>query len=260
MAGPKAEWNSADYLKFSSERTQPAIDLAARVPLRHPARVVDIGCGPGNSTAVLRRRFPEAAILGVDNSENMVEAAKKEHPDLAFALCDVTGELPFPPASFDLCFSNACLQWVPGHPGLLRRLMGLLRPGGVLAVQIPMNQEEPIHRIIGRLAAGEKWGPKFPQPRIFYSLTPEGYYDLLTQISSSFELWQTTYFHKMPSHAAILDWYRSTGLRPYLSALPEAERPEFERDVYEEVVRAYPARQNGDVIFRFPRFFFLAVK
>lgn len=256
-----AEWNAAQYLRFETERTQPAIDLAARIPLEQAAKILDVGCGPGNSTAVLARRFPKAEILGVDNAASMIQAARERQPTLSFALCDASGEdLEALDTDYDVVFSNACIQWIPDHPALLRRMLARLRPGGVLAVQTPMNYEEPVHRIIAEVCAKDKWQGKIGNPRIFYNLKPEEYADCLAGLASDYTLWQTTYYHRMASHQAILEWYRATGLRPYLQALSEADRPVFEKEIYDEVVAAYPQQANGEILFRFPRLFFLAVK
>ena len=129
-----------------------------------------------------------------------------------------------------------------------------------MAVQTPMNYEEPIHRIIATLAESGQWKEKIGNPRIFYNLTPGGYFDLLSDISSDFTLWNTTYFHRMPSHESIMEWYKGTGLRPYLNALEGQDREDFERQVFHEVSKAYPKQKNGEIIFRFPRLFFMAVK
>lgn len=219
-----SSWDAAQYLKFGAQRTQPSRDLAARIPLEQPRKIIDIGCGPGNSTEVLRQRFPQADILGVDSSPEMIRAAAQ------------------------------------AHPKLLREMMQLLRPGGILAVQIPINQKEPIHQIIQALAAGEKWKAHFPSPRIFYQLTVSEYYDLLGEITDSFELWETVYMHAMLSHDAIMEWYRGTGLRPYLAALTPELQQEFEKDVLDGVKQAYPVQKDGSVIFPFPRLFFLGVR
>lgn len=255
-----ADWNSAGYLKFVNERTQPAVDLINRIDKENPLKIIDIGCGPGNSTEVLAKRFPNAKILGADNSPNMIEAAEKKYPNLQFVLCDASKDLISLDNDFDIVFSNACIQWIPNHNELLKNMMGLLRQGGVLAVQTPMNYNEPIHQIIGEVSASEKWASRFPNKRIFYNLSQSGYYDLLSDISADFVLWQTTYFHKMKSHGDIMEWYRSTGLRPYLDVLSEDDKHEFERDVYDKLTAAYPKQKNGEIIFRFPRFFFIANK
>lgn len=254
------QWDSSQYLKFKSQRTQPAIDLAERIGLDAPADILDLGCGPGNSTEILARRYPNAHILVIDNSPDMIQAAKAAYPGGEFCLCDAGRELSSLGHTFDVVFSNACLQWIPDHPALLRNMMALLKPGGVLAVQIPMNQQEPIHQIISDLAASPRWKDHFPSPRVFYTLSQGEYYDLLATLGTRFDLWQTTYFHQMPTHEAIMEWYRGTGLRPYLEVLSPADKTRFEQDVLAEVVRAYPLQANGDILFRFPRFFFTAVK
>jgi trans-aconitate 2-methyltransferase len=253
-----ADWNSAQYLKFAAERTQPAIDLATRISSCSPAKVIDIGCGPGNSTAILKQAFPNADITGADNSENMIAAAQKEYPDLHWRVCDASKDLPAMAGEFDLVFSNACIQWIPDHPALLKNMLGLLKKGGTLAVQVPMNFGEPIHQIIGEITTSAKWRSRFPNPRIFFTLTPSEYFDLLSEYAAEFSIWTTTYYHVMKSHNDILEWYRSTGLRPYLDALDEGERPDFVQDIMEQVKQRYPAQKNGNILFRFPRFFFTA--
>lgn len=251
------EWNARQYLKFGAERTRPASDLIARIPAEQPHKILDIGCGPGNSTNALAQRYPDADILGVDSSPVMIEAAAAACPACRFALCDAENELPKLKGGFDIVFSNACIQWVPDHPRVLREAMALLNPGGVLAVQTPHNGREPIHRIIQQVVE-ESW-PDLPR-RIFYNLTPEAYYDLLSPISASVTLWETTYFHILHAHEDIMEWYRGTGLRPYLEQLAEKERPVFEREIFERVKHAYPCQADGDILFRFPRLFFLAVR
>ena len=149
-----ADWSSSQYLKFKNQRTQPAVDLAMRVVEKRPKTVVDIGCGPGNSTAVLRRIFPEAELLGIDSSPDMIERARREHPDLRFRLCDARAL----GGQYALLFSNGCLQWVPDHASLIPALMDKLRESGTLAVQMPMNGEEPLYRLIQEMAAEPEWG------------------------------------------------------------------------------------------------------
>ncbi|AGK95537.1 methyltransferase domain-containing protein [Clostridium pasteurianum] len=255
-----ADWNSVQYLKFENERTQPAIDLANRINIDNPKKVLDIGCGPGNSTQVLAQRFPNAYILGVDNSLNMIETAKKNYPKLYFMSCDVSKDLSMLDNDFDIIFSNACLQWIPNHNELLKNIIGLLKPDGILAIQIPMNYEEPIHKIIQEVSTSEKWKSEFPNPRVFYNLTQSQYFDLLSEISSDFSMWETIYCHKLKSHNGIIEWYRGTGLRPYLNILSDEKKKAFEEDIFKRVVKEYPTQKNGNIIFRFPRFFFIAVR
>lgn len=255
-----SDWDSVQYLKFKNERTQPALDLANRVNVEKPTKIIDIGCGPGNSTEILRRRYPDAKILGIDSSENMIAAARKRYSDIEFQLCDAGRELDSIKEKFDIVFSNACIQWIPEHKTLLRNMMSLLKEGGAMAVQIPMNYDEPIHRIILQTAASEKWSGKFSEKRAFYNLSPGGYFDVLSEISSGLSMWQTTYFHIMNSHEDIMEWYRATGMRPYLNALSDSDKAEFESDVKREIIKAYPEQKNGKIIFRFPRLFFIAIR
>jgi len=254
-----ADWNSEQYLKFKAQRTQPAIDLAARLD-GDPLEIIDLGCGPGNSTRVLKNRFPDAFVIGADNSMNMVKKAREENPDLEFISLDISGDLSEIHGKFDVVFSNACLQWVPDHAELLPRLFGLLREGGTFAAQIPMNFDEPIHRIVGRVSESGKWRAKFPEKRIFGTLTQSEYFDILSGMTDDFEIWQTTYCHRMPSIESIIEWYRSTGLRTYLAALSDEEGEDFVADISAELAKKYPKQKNGEIIFRFPRFFFIAKK
>lgn len=175
------EWNSTLYLRFKDERTQPAIDLVNRIKAHNPRKIVDLGCGPGNSTQVLAEKFINAYILGVDNSQNMITSARDNCPALDFKICDISAGLSELDHDFDIVFSNACIQWVPDHPGLIPQMLCLLKSGGILAVQIPMNFEEPIHRIIHEVATSKRWKRFFQEERIFYTLSPGEYHDVLSE-------------------------------------------------------------------------------
>lgn len=253
-----ADWNSALYLKFKAQRTQPSIDLAAKIDIEDPLDIIDIGCGPGNSTKVLKNRFPNAHIIGADYSENMLETARKSVPECEFIKLDASGDLSELAGKFDVVFSNACLQWVPEHKRLIPSLFSMLRKGGALAVQIPVNFDEPIHKIIGRISSSEKWCGKFTAPRIFHTLSEGEYFDILSGLTGDFEMWRTVYFHRMPGIDSIIEWYSSTGLKPYLEALSDSEAEEFLAEIRAELEKEYPAQKNGEIIFRFPRLFFTA--
>ncbi len=253
-------WNAEQYLKFESQRTRPAIDLAARIPLEHPQKIIDISCSPGNSTAVLEKRFSDAKVLGLDVSENMLKKVIQLHPHLKFQLANAETDLPQLDKDYDIVFSNASLQWIPNHQEMVCRMMELLKPDGILAVQIPMNNGEPIHKILSRLSQSSQWRGYFVRSRAMYNLTPSSYYDLLSDLTPEFHMWQTTYFHHMPDHEAIIEWYRGTGMRQYLEALHPDKQERFVQDVLKEVKRAYPLQKDGSVIFRFPRLFFIAQK
>ncbi len=251
-----ADWNSNQYLKFKTQRTQPAVDLAMRVIDRAPKTIADIGCGPGNSTAVLARIFPRGDILGIDNSPNMIEKARKEHPNLRFQLCEALAL----EGMFDLLFSNACLQWIPNHETLIPALMDKLNAGGVLAVQIPMNGEEPLFQLIKEVAAEPKWGLRdVPMPPN-ETRTPSAYFDILSGCSSAFDIWETKYYHPLADHKALVDWVKGTRLRPYLDYLGDKRGSEFEREIAYRAEAIYPVTKTGEVVLGFRRLFFVAVK
>lgn len=252
------DWNSKQYLKFKTERTQPAIDLVNRINIDNPKKIIDIGCGPGNSTQVLSSRHPSSYILGVDKSEDMISTANKNYSNLDFMICDVSVELSQINNRFDIVFSNACIQWIPDHKQLIRNMLNLCNTNGILAVQIPMNYEEPIHKIIGEVSTSHKWKEFFAEPRVFHTLSQGEYFDLLSEISDDFDIWETVYYHVMKSYDDILEWYRGTGLRPYLDVLPEHKKKEFESDIMKNLIQRYPKQINGEIIFGFPRFFFTA--
>ena len=250
-----SDWNPEKYLLFKNQRTQPALDLANRVRSCQAKTVVDIGCGPGNSTAVLKDVFPHAKILGIDNSANMISKAKTQHSGLDFQVCsaeDLTG-------SYDLLFSNACLQWIPNHETLIPQLMGKLTEHGVLAVQMPMNWNEPLFRIIKAVAAKPKWDFKNVCFERNDTLSPEAYFDILSACSGSFEIWETVYYHAMPSHEHLIEWVRGTRLRPYLDVLNEEQKVEFEQEILSMVRDAYPFTASGEVVLEFRRFFFFGI-
>lgn len=253
-------WNSQQYLKFAKERTQPSLDLASRIRHLTPHTVLDIGCGPGNSTAVLEQTFPGARILGVDSSPAMIDSARSAHPALEFEVFDATSSFDALPGPFDLVFSNACIQWVPDNEGVIRRMMGALAHGGTLAVQVPINANTTPHLCIRRVVESDRWRAHFPHPRIFYTLEPEAYFDLLARLTDDFTLWKTTYVHRMASVDTIIEWYRGTGLRPYLDRLEDDEIPAFEADVRDEMARHFFPRENGEIAMEFPRLFFMATR
>ena len=254
------EWNAEQYSKFEKERTLPAIDLADSINSENVRTVLDVGCGIGNSTAVLKRRFPNARVIGADNSDDMLNAAGKNYPELEFIKLDAGKDIVSISDRYDVVFSNACIQWIPDHRFLIKSLMELLNEQGTLAVQIPQQDKHPMHRIIKSVAESEKWTHKLPVSRVFYTLTEEEYFDILSELSDNFRMWETVYFHTMPSHKSIVEWYKGTGLRPYLEQLSGSDKGEFENDVLTETQKYYPVQQNGKIIFRFPRLFFTAVK
>lgn len=251
-----SDWNSSQYLKFKTQRTQPARDLLMRLKTYSPHTAVDIGCGPGNSTSAIAECFPNAKLIGIDSSPNMIESAKTNYPKLQFELCDAL-KLE---GQYDLLFSNACLQWIPDHAVLIPALMSKLNEKGVLAVQIPMNDEEPLFQIIQEVAADSKWGLQNVKLQPNEILTPTEYFNILTACSSSFDMWETKYYHNLPDYRMLVDWVKGTRLRPYLDCLDEAHGIAFENEIIERVKTVYPIQSSGEIILGFRRFFFTAVK
>lgn len=252
-------WDPKQYEKFIKDRTQPAIDMANRLEAPTPAMILDLGCGPGNSTKVLKDKFPDAGIVGADNSDEMLSKARKTYPDLEFIHLDANGDLNELSEQFDIVFSNACIQWLPDHRELLPKLMKLLKPNGILAVQIPLQAEHPVHIITGELVSTARWSDKLVL-RKYNVLSTTEYFDILSDISSDFEIWETTYCQRMQSYESIIEWYKGTGLRPYLEQLSETDTDEFVSDVYNELKNRYTIQKNGEILFRFPRLFFIAEK
>lgn len=259
-----SDWNPALYLRFDVERTRPAAELLARVPLSRARHVVDLGCGPGNSTELLVKRFADAKVTGIDHSPAMLEQARRRLPAADFVQEDI-GDWPGRSGlqAFDLVFSNAALQWVSGHEQLIPRLFAALPRQGVLAIQMPDNLDEPTHRLMREVAGLPQFAPHAGAATQLRAaiLTPGRYYELLSSPdldALSIDLWRTVYYHPMDSAAAIVEWLRATGLRPFLQALPEALRAPFLAEYERRVDAAYPAHADGRRLLAFPRLFIVA--
>ena len=251
------DWNPDTYLQFKSERTQPSIDLVARIDLADPKVIIDIGCGPGNSTQVLVHRWPGARIIGLDNSSAMIAKARAEYPGQEWILADAgTYE---PDSRFDLLFSNAAVHWIPDHRTLLRKFHGLLAEGGILAVQLPLFWDMPLGKIIDRISRNPRWHALTARVANQFTIHDYSfYYDQLTALFRKVELWETSYMDTLDSHLSMIEMIRSTGMKPYLEQLNSpAARQEFEQEVLTEIVKVYPVQQNGRVILPFKRLFFI---
>ena len=252
------DWNPELYRRFEDERTRPARELLARVPLTAPACVYDLGCGPGNSTELLVERFPDAAVIGTDNSEAMLSSARERLPKQRFEFSDIASWQAQTPA--DLIYSNAALQWVGDHAVLIPRLFAQLAPGGVLAFQMPDNRDEPTHRAmreVAGLAPWSAWIGDAAKLRTKILAIPD-YYDLLATLGAEVDVWRTAYQHPMESPAKIVEWVRATGLKPFVDPLPDAERETFLAEYEARLEHAYPKRADGKRLLPFPRLFIVA--
>lgn len=253
-----ADWSSKQYLKFEDDRTRPSGELLRRVFVENPRRVVDIGCGPGNSTELLAARFPESPIEGFDTSENMLESARKRLPSVRFFAADATSWTPEPDT--DVVFANAIFQWVPDHQAELRRIFEALPSGGVLAVQMPDNRDEPAHVAMEQTVRSDgPWHASAGHVRRRPGLpSPESYYDLLRPLARSVDVWHTIYNHVLDDAAAIVEWVKASGLRPFMEPLTDTEKAAFLGAYTAAVAAAYPPRVDGKVLLRFPRLFIVA--
>ena len=260
-------WDAAQYLKFSNQRTQPSRDRVGRLPADDGSalRLLDIGCGPGNSTAQLKARYSNATALGVDTSPEMIAAAREHHPDMTFQVLDAA-DLDSLPNDFDVAFTNACLQWVPNHREVIPAMLRRVRAGGVAACQFTETINQPAHTIMRKLAAEAPFAAHIGTEgvRPYHHLGGErfdisAYYDLIAPLSQHAEVWETTYWHALAGYAGVVEWYRGTGLRPYLAQLPTEElRRAYEQAFVDRLHEAYPLQSDGTVLIPMPRFFFLA--
>jgi trans-aconitate 2-methyltransferase len=254
------DWSARQYLKFEDERTRPPRDLLAQVPLGKPRLVVDLGCGPGNSTELIVARFPQAEVIGLDSSPDMLRKARERLPNCKFVQADIASWTP--QGQTDLIFSNAVLQWLPDHQPVMRRVLEALPSGGVLAVQMPDNTREPALRFQREVGESEAWrdDPEIKAAARKDLPPPEAYYDLLKPVCSRIDIWHSVYNHVMPSPQAITEWFKGSSLQPFLSPLDAAAREKFLAVYTEKIVGAYKPRFDGKVLLRFPRLFIVAVR
>ncbi|HEV2442632.1 MAG TPA: trans-aconitate 2-methyltransferase [Steroidobacteraceae bacterium] len=258
VSRPKSptDWSPASYLRFEDERTRPALDLLARVRPDGVRRIVDMGCGPGNSTELLANRYPEAEILGLDSSPAMLEAARQRLPGVHFELADAAAWVPNP--DVDLVFANAVYQWIPGNLGQLARVLAALREKATLAVQMPDNLDEPSHRLMREVALAGPWGGHLDGAARDPLPSARAYYEAFRPFAARIDIWRTTYCHVLRGAEAIVDFVRSTGLRPFLDPLSEPERTEFMATYTARIAAAYPSLTDGQVLLYFPRLFLVA--
>lgn len=254
-------WSASQYSKFEDQRNRPIIDLLAHLPDTQVETAADIGCGPGNSTEFLRDRYPQATLLGMDSSTDMIEAARRRLPDVAFEVDDIA--IWANPGPFDVILANAALQWVEDHETLIPNLIGKLAPGGSLAVQVPDNLDEPARRLMYEVAAEGAWSVKLETAR--QSRAPrrsvDWYYRLLRGLVPSVDIWRTVYHHRLAEGPdGVIEWFKGTSLRPFLEPLDPDEQAAYLERYRDGVASAYPAQADGSVLLPFPRLFFIATR
>lgn len=248
-------WDPDRYRRYAGHRFRPGLDLIARIPPIAPATVVDLGCGTGELTAALAERFPDARVTGLDSSAAMLAKARAAFPAIDWIAGDIGDWRPAAPV--DLIFTNAALHWVADHARLFPRLIGALAPGGVLACQMPRNAAAPSHRLMREVAADPRWAGRIDLP-VEPVAAPEDYWDLLAPIAGDLDIWQTEYLQALNGDDPVLDWVRSTALRPVLAVLRDAALAAFLADYRARLAEAYPRRTGGVTLFPFNRLFVVA--
>ena len=225
-----------------------------------PQTIIDIGCGPGNSSKTLADRWPDARLVGIDSSQSMIDQAKRDYPQHEWTLADAATFST--DTKFDIVFSNAAIQWIPDHVRLLTRFCALLSEQGILAIQVPQFRDMPLGKAIEKVAQKERWQRQTAHCKGLFTYHSYGfYYDQLAKQLDLIELWETHYHHVLASQSAIIDFIKSTGMKPYLESLDsDSERAEFEREVLTEVEKDYPLQEDGKVLFPFKRLFFIGYK
>ncbi len=247
-------WNPDQYNLFSDHRLRPALDLLSQVPLISPYVIYDLGCGTGNVTALLSQHWNEAIVTGIDSSAEMLATARSNHPSLEWKQADIAN---FSPTSKgNLIFSNAALHWLDNHETVFPKLLEQLRPGGVLAVQMPNNFSAPSHQNLYDLAESPEWVDKLgPLVRPAPVHNINWYFEFLSPLVEKINIWETTYYQVLKGRDAVLEWTRGTALRPFLEALDTAEAEIFEGQYAERLLESYPVRQDDSTLYPFSRLF-----
>jgi trans-aconitate 2-methyltransferase len=253
-------WDPQQYQRFEAERDRAALDLLLRLPGDlEPRTIVDLGCGTGQHSALLKRRHPHARVIGLDSSAAMLEQARALGADVEWVQADLATWSPEGPV--DLIFANASLQWLPDHEGLLRRLTGLLAPGGVIAVQMPLAWDTLHHRTMRAVMGQGAWADRLSDRETIQALlSPEAYYGVLAEACEGVDVWSTTYLHALTGPDAVLEWMKGTALRPHLTALKDdlPMRDAYLSSLGDALSSAFPRRPDGVTLLPFPRLFLVA--
>lgn len=253
-------WDPQQYTRFERQRDRAALDLLGRLPDDlDPREIWDIGCGAGQHAALLKRRWPQARVHGLDASAAMLEQARSLPDAVDWVQADLQTWAPERPV--DLLLANASLQWAPGHEALFARLAGYLAPGGAMAVQMPMAWETRHHTLMRQTATEGPWRDRLAGVDTIQPLLPMiAYYDALAGSCDDVDIWSTTYLHVLEGEDAVLEWMKGTALRPYLTALADEPplRDAFLKALRQVLAEAFPRRPEGRTLLPFPRLFLLA--
>ncbi|MFO1059655.1 MAG: methyltransferase domain-containing protein [Dongiaceae bacterium] len=253
-------WDPQQYVRFADHRLRPGLDLLARVPDLPPDPpgdgIWDLGCGSGALAPFLARRWPDRRVRGLDSSAEMLEAARRAVPEVDFEAGDIAGwQAPAPAA---LLYANAALQWLPDHRTLFPRLLAMLAPGGVLAVQMPHNHDSPSHQAMRAAAADGPWSARLGAVRAIQPVAEAAAYHRILAGAAALDIWETEYLHVLTGPDPVVEWTKGTGLRPYLDRLEGAERQGFLAAYAARVAAAYPPEPDGRTLFPFRRLFIVA--
>jgi trans-aconitate 2-methyltransferase len=249
-------WDPKHYLSFAGERTRPAAELVSRIDCAAPRRVIDLGCGPGNSTALVAERWPDAKLEGLDSSPEMIASAKDSGVCADFYEADIASWRATAP--YDVIVSNATLQWLENHHELLPRLIGFVARGGTFAFQVPCNLDAPSHTLMRAVAEDGPWASTLRHVRGINVLSADAYYEILVPHAKSLDIWETEYLHVLDGDDPVYRWVAATGLRPYAQALSGDEREQFLSAYRARLRDAYPMRADGKTLFPFKRLFVVA--
>jgi len=253
-------WNAEQYLRFGGHRLRPALDLIAGIHLDAPARVVDLGCGPGNATMLLRERWPGCSLTGIDNDPAMLARARNDFPDGEWVEGDIgawAGQAGEPRC--DVLFSNAALHWLPDHADLFPALMRKVAPGGVFACQMPRNFAAPSHRLLRLTMKDPRWRDRLAGEAEWEPVAePAAYYDWLCPLAAAVDIWETEYLQVLQGPDAVLEWVKGTALVPVRAALQPFEYADFTARYGQLLREAYPRRADGTTLLPFRRLFIVA--
>jgi trans-aconitate 2-methyltransferase len=249
-------WDPGQYLKFADHRLRPALDLLARVPLEGCGTAWDLGCGAGNVTALIKARWPKAAVTGVDSSAEMLAKARAT-AGIDWVQSDLASWRATAPA--DLVFSNAALHWLPDHARLFAHLIHQVAKGGVLAVQMPRNFAAPSHALLREVARDGAWAPRLAAHLMEAPVAPPpAYFDWLAPHAASLDIWEQEYLQILEGENPVVEWTKGTVVKPMLDQLTPEERPVFLSSYAKKIAQAYPRRGDGKTLFAFRRLFIVA--